>query len=660
MPRYRDIPYQLTSREAALLREELEAENDMYGDMPDLEDILPDLEDNPDYYGQLVTQPSIYERSPREYERLRTGRAQRDYDNVQLNRHSSTATGQLTSEAADLLTLGRRVGQGIHGYDPDSEFLRDRYGREYRNTNSGQRIRNNWLSNFAYNTVGYRGNAVPVDDRLATTYGPHEPVQISRYEERGRGTEPGQPISHRYKDEGGRIEGKYIPNERRIRVRGGDDPALQPTQEYQGDMHYHASNINRPKMKQPEYGGCMKFSNSEFISNIICLSTGAFSLNSFSVNAALYSTFPVLSQIASSFIYYKFTKLQFRYVSTSSDSLAQTDASLGTVCMMLDENSASSAPGNLVVMQNYPGSKSFKPSLSLVTFPVNVDNPIVDWFFCRTNPTVNQNDPRLTDMFNFYVATQGMTAGYSCGELHVDYEVELCSPFLNSSINGNQVLYYRQQLGLKAGTGSATCDPVSGTGYGNMGMTIQGSSTGNLLVITFPGYLTTGFFMIQLNMPGGILMTQDPYQWGDLVSSNITPILTPPVYTSNITIIQPHCMNFNSTTSDILYEYSYGPGGYQVLSNASTRQSCNVITGTPGTTISGNNWDSTICVTIYIQLGAVNTVSQSQPATMTFPGFQSAGSAAAPGTFFQGDLLISQVNPNFRYAWSSGQGISNP
>lgn len=437
--------------------------------------------------------------------------------------------------------------------------------------------------------------------------------------------------------------------------------------------------ITRPNASGKD--GVVTFSNTEYVQNVLS-NTTAYALIQVSVNPGLYNSFPVLSQIASCFVYYRFKKLKFRFVSTTNDSMSAsgTSVALGSVCMTHDPNVTVPAPSNYVLLANYPGAKTFKPSLN-VSYEIDCSKHCLDWYFVRTNPTYFNNGnvasvlplsgqssntlaqnifgtpgaygspgvpnipsfinnlgaPSMVDFVNFYIAAEGNNFSAVVGELWVDYELELSQAFLNGSVGGNQCLYYRAQIGTAGGINSndgLVCPLVQG--HGNVPISVD--SNGSVINVKFPAYISSGVWEIK------IIMSNNCTGWG--ASKQAPFILWPPGGTTGVySIVAPHCWNntnISGTNFDVYYEMSNGIG--QVTSPSVWDN--NVYAVGSG----GGSWENALCMTVYVQItGSPCTVS-----------FTLLVGATAPTLWYQGSLSVAQMNPNFQYGWLVGGGQNVP
>lgn len=145
-------------------------------------------------------------------------------------------------------------------------------------------------------------------------------------------------------------------------------------------------------------------------------------------------TFPWLSRVAQNFQSYALRGCLFEFVSTSADALNSVNTALGTVVMATQYNPAAPNFQNKAEMEQYEFSCSSRPSKSLI-HPVECDPGlnVMNHLYVR-NPQVSvaSEFSQLYDMGIFQLATTGMQASSTIGELWITYDVELFKPRIAS------------------------------------------------------------------------------------------------------------------------------------------------------------------------------------------------------------------------------------
>jgi len=167
--------------------------------------------------------------------------------------------------------------------------------------------------------------------------------------------------------------------------------------------------------------------HKEYLGDVF--NTNVFTNTVFPINPGLQGTFPWLSQIANSFEEYEWRGLIFQYRSMSSDTLLSSGAStaLGTVVMGTQYDVLDDPFSTKSQMENHVWSSSRKPSLSFL-HPIECarGQNSVTRLYTRPGTPPTGGDPRLYDLGNFQIATQGMqnTNTGVIGELWCSYEIE--------------------------------------------------------------------------------------------------------------------------------------------------------------------------------------------------------------------------------------------
>lgn len=203
--------------------------------------------------------------------------------------------------------------------------------------------------------------------------------------------------------------------------------------------------------------------------------------SAYPLNPGMSRTFPWLSQIAAQYQEYTFRGIVFHFVSTSGESVASTNTSLGTVMMTTNYKATDSAPQSKVELLNEFFSCDAKPSESFC-HPIECDpkeNPYKVQYV-RTGSIPSSEDLKTYDLGEFYIGTQGIpAASTNLGELWVSYEVELRKPKLSGFGN----------LDLPTASFTATSNINTTTPFGtnrttvydNIGLTVSNNGT-----ISFP------------------------------------------------------------------------------------------------------------------------------------------------------------------------------
>lgn len=243
----------------------------------------------------------------------------------------------------------------------------------------------------------------------------------------------------------------------------------------------------------------------EYIGDVVA--TTGFTLQTFPINVALSGTFPWLSATAQNFENYKMRGLVFEYKSTSSDAVlsSATSSALGTVIMATQYDPLDPAFPDKRVMENYEFANSSKPSLSFY-HPVECskNQNTINEYFTRAGAIPANADLRLYDVGLFNVATTGMqAAGGVIGELWATFEVELLKPKMVEG-QGDTENTDHWQLGAVINSG-----PLGSTSKLQTGSFI-GTTITSSRILTFPGTIVDGQFMIMWAVSGGATAITNP------------------------------------------------------------------------------------------------------------------------------------------------------
>jgi hypothetical protein len=175
------------------------------------------------------------------------------------------------------------------------------------------------------------------------------------------------------------------------------------------------------------------FQHREYLGTVTA-STG-FSLNKYSVNPGVASTFPWLGQVANNFEKYKINRMSFVFNSTASDSVtAGTNSSVGVLILGASYDSADPDFASRFEMLNYRGTRSQKLSSSF-QFPVDTRMFQQQNLWVRDGPPPANTDIRLYDACTFFLATDAAQGIFACGELWVVYDIDLMGPKLYDTLS---------------------------------------------------------------------------------------------------------------------------------------------------------------------------------------------------------------------------------
>lgn len=173
----------------------------------------------------------------------------------------------------------------------------------------------------------------------------------------------------------------------------------------------------------------------EYVKDIISSSTpGNFKIESFRINPVNDELFQWLGPIANCFEEYTIMGMIFEFKTTSGQSVASTNTSLGTVIIATQYDPLKPAFNNKQQMENYFFAQSTVPSQSMLHAIECKEGSAP---LKKLYTTTTGGDVRFQDFGSTYVATQGLPgASVNTGELWVSYKIKLSKPRL-SLFSGN-------------------------------------------------------------------------------------------------------------------------------------------------------------------------------------------------------------------------------
>lgn len=176
----------------------------------------------------------------------------------------------------------------------------------------------------------------------------------------------------------------------------------------------------------------------EYIGDVVSSAVaGAFKLEKYRINPADSGTFPWLATMATNFEEYSIDGMIFEFKTTSGNSVASTNTSLGTVVLATQYDPTRASFTNKQEMENHYFAQSTVPSNS-VLHAVECkkgESPLSKLYIADT--TDPGYDPRFSDYGNFSIATVGMPGvSVNLGELWVSYRVSLAKPRLSDIHDG--------------------------------------------------------------------------------------------------------------------------------------------------------------------------------------------------------------------------------
>jgi len=182
-----------------------------------------------------------------------------------------------------------------------------------------------------------------------------------------------------------------------------------------------------PKQKTLPNGDVI-VEHREFLQNIV--GSQAFSVSGRPVNPGQGQTFPWLQYLAALYESYRFEFLEFEYQNTCGSS---TD---GLVMLAIDYDASDPAPGDKVTMATYRGYARDAAWKDFRHHSIDADLHKLKSNYVRPGALSANQDIKLYDVGNMFIATEGMAGATTVGELYVNYKVRLMTPQLGSSLAG--------------------------------------------------------------------------------------------------------------------------------------------------------------------------------------------------------------------------------
>ena len=200
-----------------------------------------------------------------------------------------------------------------------------------------------------------------------------------------------------------------------------------------------------------DLSGDVYITHSEFVTNVTVpaqasAGASAFSISSYTINAAIKQTFPFLSQLAINFTLYELESCIFQFKPLSSDYGSSTSNSLGKVILCTNYDPDAPVFTTSQQMENYDYASSTKPSLgTLHGIECNPKSRATSQLYTRSGAT--SKDLVFTDVGLLQVATEGISVIGSTnptviGELWVAYKVKLSRKNLQVTLLDTPSLYY--------------------------------------------------------------------------------------------------------------------------------------------------------------------------------------------------------------------------
>lgn len=288
-----------------------------------------------------------------------------------------------------------------------------------------------------------------------------------------------------------------------------------------------------PKIVRSGNGRDVTVSHCEFLTDL--LGSVDFTVNSFAVNPGLQTTFPWLSAMASLYESYKFEELRFEFQTESNTTFT------GSVMAAVDYDASDPAPTSKLQIATYEGYSRSAPWANFEQRSPIKDLSKRSSYYTRMGALSANQDVKLYDTGNFFIATQGQSSAAVVGELYVHYRVKFMTPQL----------------------------PDIAVGLSRSGKVVSTVATGNVVTagsnvpLVPSGTLGTGPITLTATAPFNCLMEEN----GQLSAG--TPV---PVTTGSTCTIQVPIVSVSTTTYNACYELAFLPGQTFVFDIGSNAQ----------------------------------------------------------------------------------------
>jgi len=298
-----------------------------------------------------------------------------------------------------------------------------------------------------------------------------------------------------------------------------------------GDYRIKKNSLMMYNAGPPAFGsGSTEIMHREYLQDISS-STG-FSIQAFPINPGLEGTFPWLSVIAQNFECYELLGLVFEFKSTSATAVSSTNTALGTVILSTEYDSINPPFASKQEMEAHEFTVATAPSGN-VLHAVECDprSSVLPQLYLRSSVNPSGTDIRLYDMGTFYIATQGMQAVSTIGELWVSYHVRLLKP---------QLVYQPSQLG-----------------YAHIRST-NGASGG---AFQAPVTIVSGALPVAFDSSVGIVLDQGQYFIHQFQDNTSGVLVGAPTVSGGATLLT--VFTDNTGVSNYSYQYQVNSGGTQ-------------------------------------------------------------------------------------------------
>lgn len=316
--------------------------------------------------------------------------------------------------------------------------------------------------------------------------------------------------------------------------------------------------------------GTITFSHREFVSDIN--STTGFNNQSYPINPGNSTLFPWLSTIAKNFEQYEFLGLIFEFKSTSATAVGSVNTGLGTVIMATDYDVLDSKYGDKRAMEVSEFSTSAAPYQSQI-HPIECDpkQNVMKQLFIQPGNSVSAyvDDPRFSALGNFQIATSGMQAVSTIGELWVSYHVRLLKPQLES---GESISSTSMKINAFVGVSGATPGITRFATTNPGAFTVTAETSPTRIVVTCNTIAAVGTYLMTYSIIANSGATNPTWNASAQTCGNGGGASFPLVATGATDIYNTRSMYYttiSTTAATTTGGYDYNPQDFSVVATFS-------------------------------------------------------------------------------------------
>ena len=346
--------------------------------------------------------------------------------------------------------------------------------------------------------------------------------------------------------------------------------ALMKTVTGFGDYNVSKNSLVYNSDAVPQFTGndrCTVISHREFVGDI--RGSTNFEIATYDINPANSQLFPWLSGIAQNYEEWVAQGIIFEFKTTCATAVASTNTALGTVVMATQYNSYAPQFINKQQMENYEFCQSTVPSASIL-HPVECDPKMTangGLFYVNNDGYAANADQRLYNIGKFNIATIGMQAAATIGELWVTYKICFMKPKLQSNVSFSDH-YILDATNISSATPFGTSAAIT-MSNSSSSYPYKDTDQANTALITSPwsGVTSNQYLYINPNFVGRLLIVYQlaPAAGGSYVDPTITVF-------GNCSIVSTPALNYGFVNSPKQY-----------LATENDQQYCFLVNCTGGT-----------------------------------------------------------------------------